>query len=257
MPAIACRLDACANSASGRRSSVSRFTASPSSNCARSSKGDRTAKSARPSPPRSVTTTAWTDSSSRAGSRNGPAGSSQRLPSPRARVDNGDFVVACQSHVLEPVIADDDLRALLGRETRRRHPIRADHHRVHATPRMHQRLVARDTRIVRRRHDPGRTAMRSAVATQDHADPPAASLELTCEPGGDGCLAGAADRQVADDDDRHADVFDAKQAAAIRQAHATRGSCGTAVPAATAAGCARRGRTRRSAAARRATCVSR
>ena len=41
---------------------------------ARSNRGERTEKSARPAAPCSVTTTAWTDSSSRAGSRSGPAG---------------------------------------------------------------------------------------------------------------------------------------------------------------------------------------
>ena len=86
-------------------------------------------------------------------------------------VDHRDFVVARQSRVLEPVVADDDVRALLGRETRRGHPVRADRppcarHAARCTSASSP--VTRGSSAASR---PGRTAMRSAVAPQDHADP--------------------------------------------------------------------------------------
>ena len=58
----------------------------------------------------------------------------------------------------------------------------------------------------------GRPSDAAAVAAQHDADPVAAQAELPREPGRDRRLARAADRQVADHDDRHLDPLDRQQA---------------------------------------------
>ena len=103
-------------------------------------------------------------------------------------VDHGDFEVALEAQVLQAIVADDDLGALLGRQLRGRNAVRTDDDDVHAALRVQQRLVTDHCRIVRQRHDPGRPAVRAAIAAQHDADSRPRSLSCRASQAATGVL---------------------------------------------------------------------
>ena len=129
-------------------------------------------------------TTASTSSRRDAGSRSGPAGSSQPLPRPRARVDHGDLDVARQRVVLQAVVGDDHVaRADAPRASARAAATRsrADHTGKPGA-REQQRLVADHGADRRPAIDRARRRRRvAAVAAADDARMPAALRERVGE----------------------------------------------------------------------------
>jgi len=106
--------------------------------------------------------------------------------------------------MLQAVVAENDID--LGVRSQQgaacRHPIAPDPDRHTAAPSEQHRLVA-DFGRGRIRCYRARCEMGTAVTAADDSRPPAAILQLPGQPQRQRRLAGAADRDVADDDDRH------------------------------------------------------
>jgi hypothetical protein len=124
-----------------------------------------------------------------------------------ALVEDEDLDVAAEREVLQPVVGDDGVDAVVGLQQGMGggHAIAADDHRHARAPREKQRFVADVVRCVVRCHPPGHVVGRAApaVATRDDArHAPRCTQRLDDREHGRR-LAGAADEQVADDDHRH------------------------------------------------------
>ncbi len=116
-------------------------------------------------------------------------------------VDDDDFTVPAQCIMLQAVVADNHVAAGFDQEPRRLGPRAADRDRQPRAAREQQRLVADRRGVVRRRHQPCAGGGAAIAAARD-SRPASGFGEARREPGDQRRLAGAADAQVADDDDR-------------------------------------------------------
>jgi hypothetical protein len=150
--------------------------------------------------------------------RGAPLGLAQRprrqaaaVAVPAGAVLHQDLATAPQPIVLESVVGDDDVAAVLAHQgTGNGDAVRAHRHRHAAVRRQQHGLVAEQRRVaVRRDQSHGRAHGRSsraaaAVAPRRNAGPQATLAEMARQPAHQRRLARAADAEIADHDHRRA-----------------------------------------------------
>src|ERR1700754_494350 len=124
-------------------------------------------------------------------------------------VDHADLDIAAQAIMLQAVIGEDQIAARLDEKLRRFRTFATDRHRNAALPDQ-AGLVAHYGGIVVARPEI-RSAFAAAVTAADDARNETALLQRFRQGDDQGCLAGAADGDVADDHDRHRKAYDARR----------------------------------------------
>ncbi len=135
-------------------------------------------------------------------------------------VDDRDLDVTGERVVLESVIAEDHVAGVL-EQTNRISATHADRDRHFELSRQQQGLVAHGRSRIRRRHEPGGATL-APVTAKRHADTQFAMRKLPCKPDAERRLAGTADSQVADDDDRTPRPVARQPAPAVQRASQAR-----------------------------------
>ena len=138
-------------------------------------------------------------------------------------IDHGNFNIALQAVMLQTVVADDHVAIIAGEQRLgRRDPIRPDHDGTTAALRQQHRLIA-DFAGIAVGGDMARPfAGITAIAPADHTGFVAGLAQQFHQPGGQRSLAGAADADIADDDDGRSDAMAFEKTDAVQlpaQAH--------------------------------------
>ena len=125
------------------------------------------------------------------------------LPMPRRPSTTSDRAILVQRRILEAVVHHDRVRRRPRAPRRRRRRGRAPRWSARRAPAAAARRRPRRARCSRR-IDPHRTGERAAIAAAEHERPPAGRRQHLRHRDRGRRLAGAAERQIADADDRNA-----------------------------------------------------
>ena len=133
-------------------------------------------------------------------------------------VDQHDFEITCQRPVLQAVVTDQNIDAVLrDQQSRGSQTTASDRDRAVGGVRQPHRFIAE-----LRRFGAGRQASRviggSAITARDDAGPPAAAAQFVREPGHQRRLPGAADGEIAHNQHRYVHMGRPSQAQRIRPA---------------------------------------